>query len=134
MSGRPLQGSIRWLFGVVAVVAVVLGLGRALFLAVRGAREAAIQSNCRGRYCQLAVALHNYHDVYGSLPPAVVVDAHGKPMHSWRVLLLPFLEASDVYNRYDFNEPWDSPKNSRLANFMPMSYRCPRDRRLGAPP
>lgn len=76
----------------------------------------------------LALALHNYHDAYGSFPPAYIADANGKPMHSWRVLILPFLEQQIVYNDYRFEEPWDSPHNLKLVDqIYNYLYHCPSD-------
>jgi hypothetical protein len=92
---------------------------------VDAARQAARHSACRGRCKFLVVALHNYHDHYGTLPPAYIADANGKPMHSWRVLLLPMLEESALHARYDFSQPWNSPKNIALAGEMPRAYCCP---------
>jgi hypothetical protein len=57
-----------------------------------GAHEAARRVQCSNHLRQIGLALHNYHDFYGSLPPAFVADSHGKPIHSWRVLILPFME------------------------------------------
>ena len=48
-------------------------------------------------------------------------------MHSWRVLLLPFLDHSDVYQKYSFNEPWDGPNNRKLSKEVGGLYRCPAD-------
>jgi hypothetical protein len=79
---------------------------------------------CKINLKQIAMSLHNYHDVYGSFPPAYVADAAGKPMHSWRVLILPFTEETALYARYNFNEPWDGPNNILLANEMPDIFRC----------
>jgi len=45
-------------------------------------------------------------------------------MHSWRVLILPYLEYQDVYDQYDLSQPWDSPANSKLANRTPGEYCC----------
>src|SRR5271168_5107175 len=50
------------------------------------------RTECKNHLKQLALAMHNYHDQYGSFPPAYIADKNGRPMHSWRVLLLPFLE------------------------------------------
>ncbi len=61
------------------------------------AREAARRASCSGQLSQLALALHNYCDVYGVLPPAHVDDEHGRPMHSWRVLILPFINEDTLY-------------------------------------
>ena len=48
-------------------------------------------------------------------------------MHSWRVLLLPYMEESGLFNRYDFEERWNGPNNSRLKDQIPVVYRCPAD-------
>jgi hypothetical protein len=67
------------------------------------------------------LAVANYHQTYGCFPPAYVADRDGKPMHSWRVLILPFLEQQEHYNAYNFAEPWNGPNNrklvSRVGNF-----------------
>lgn len=73
----------------------------------------------------LSMALHNYHEVHGALPPAYVADENGKPMHSWRVLLLPFIEQQELYDRYNFDEPWDGPNNRKLWAEMPSCYAWP---------
>ena len=65
--------------------------------------------------------MHNYQQQYNCFPPAFIPDKNGKPMHSWRVLILPYLEEEDLYAQYRFNEPWDSPHNKALAAQMPGS-------------
>ncbi|MBX3412752.1 MAG: DUF1559 domain-containing protein [Pirellulales bacterium] len=110
----------------VPVLLCVAGILIALLLpAVQAARAAAQRSTCRNNLKYLGLAMHNYHETYGSFPPPYLADANGKPMHSWRVLLLPFLDAADLYARYDFNEPWDGPHNQQLAAEMPEVFRCP---------
>ena len=69
----------------------------------------------------------SYHDVNGTFPPAYLADANGRPMHSWRVLILPYIEQQALYARYNFDEPWDGPNNSQLAALLPPPYRCPSD-------
>lgn len=87
----------------------------------------------RGRYAyQMRVighALQTYHEWYGCFPPAYIADENGRPMHSWRVLILPFLEEPGLYNSYDFSEPWDGPSNRRLALTRPTPdiYCCTTD-------
>ncbi|MEX0713888.1 MAG: DUF1559 domain-containing protein [Pirellulales bacterium] len=98
-----------------------------LLPAVQAAREAARRSQCSANLKWIGEAIYNYHDHYGSLPPAFIADENGRPMHSWRVLLLPYLEQKSLYDQYDFNEPWDGPNNSRLAASMPAIYTCPSD-------
>jgi hypothetical protein len=88
-------------------------------------RESARRAVCLSNMKQLALALHNYHDVYGCFPPAYIADSNGKPMHSWRVLILPYLEEQALYKAYDFTEPWDGPNNRKLAQNKPPVYGCP---------
>ncbi len=87
--------------------------------------EVAWRSECSNNLKQIAIALHNYHDANGGFPPAYVRDKSGKPMHSWRVLILPFIEEQSLYDAYDFDEPWDGPNNRKLASQVPYTYACP---------
>lgn len=79
----------------------------------------------RNNLKQIGLALHNFHDTYKSLPPAVVYGPDGKPWHSWRVFLLPYLEAAPVYDRYRFDEPWNGPNNRKLLAEIPPMYQDP---------
>ncbi len=125
----PRKRSNTWVFLVLALGAFCLcggGLLVALLLpAAQSAREAARRMACTNNLKQIGLAMHNYHSVYGAFPAAYVTDAAGKPMHSWRVALLPFLEQDMLYSQYNFNEPWDSPENLMVARQMPDVYRCP---------
>ncbi len=105
-----------------AFIAIVGILAALVLPAIHAAREAARRMQCCPK--QLTLAFHNYHDTYGSLPPAYTVDENGSPLHSWRVLLLPFMEQHDLYEKIRLDEPWDSPYNSRFHNSMPY-YCCP---------
>jgi hypothetical protein len=69
--------------------------------------------------------MHNYQDTHGRLPPAVVYGKYGKPLHSWRVLLLPFINEEDLYKQFKLDEPWDSPHNVKLLPRMPAAYAPP---------
>jgi prepilin-type processing-associated H-X9-DG protein len=66
-----------------------------------------------------------YEADHGTLPPAFVANKDGKRMHSWRVLILPYLEQQSLYDQYKMDEPWDGPNNSLLASQMPKIYACP---------
>jgi hypothetical protein len=68
------------------------------------------------------LAVANYHDTYGRYPPAVTYDAGGRHAHSWRIVVLPFLEQRELFEAYSFDEPWDGPNNSRLATRMPQLF------------
>lgn len=68
------------------------------------------------------MAVANYHDAYDRYPPAVTYDAAGRPSHSWRILVLPFLEQRELFQAYSFDEPWNGPNNSKLATRMPQLF------------
>jgi prepilin-type processing-associated H-X9-DG protein len=111
--------------GTVKAVSAILMLIVLLLTAMPTARLAALRNQCMNQLKQIAIALHNFHDLNGSFPPAYMADANGKPMHSWRVLILPFTEEQALYRKYNFNEPWDGPNNSKLTAQVPAVYRCP---------
>jgi type II secretory pathway pseudopilin PulG len=93
--------------------------------------DTAAEASCRGRLGQLALALEDYRQDHGTLPPAYVADKEGNPMHSWRVLLLPYLGEEELYKQYDFSEPWNGPHNRALAEsgsaIAQKWFRCPKD-------
>ena len=91
------------------------------------ARETTHRQACSTNLRQIHAALMAYQQAEGSLPPAYVADAAGKPMHSWRVLILPYLGENTLYQQYDFSVPWDAPRNMELVRKMPSVYACPAD-------
>jgi hypothetical protein len=77
----------------------------------------------------LTLATVNYVDTNnGRLPPAVVYGPDGKPLYSWRVLLLPYLGEDNLFRRFHLDEPWDSPNNKPLLALMPKVYLDPGDK------
>ena len=128
---RTRRGDAKIVIIVVLVVVVVMacacsGILVALLLpAVQQARTAARVAQSTNHMKQIALALHNYHDEYGSFPPAYTKDANGQPLHSWRVLILPYLEQGMLYERFNLEEPWDSPANQAAAGTMPAIYSSP---------
>lgn len=108
---------------IVAIVAVLVAL---LLPAVRQTTGDHSRSICNNNLKQIGLALHNYHGVYGSFPPAVVCDESGQPAHSWRILILPFLDEQTLYDHYRFDEPWDGPNNRQLQDKNPECYACPK--------
>lgn len=113
--------------GVIAGLVLIVLLGTTAFTWVRyraitrptlTAAETQSGNNLR----LIAIALRNYQAANGTLPPAVVTDNAGRPMHSWRVLLLPYLGQQPAYSQYDFQQPWNSPHNRKvLASISPYS-------------
>ena len=82
---------------------------------------------CQNNLKQVALAMHNYHDTYRTFPPAYIADEDGKPIRSWRVLVLPIVEQMALHDQYDFNVPWDAPENQSAANAVIPGYACPSD-------
>ena len=91
------------------------GLGDAL-----GGSNVKSQNNLK----QLGLAIHAYHDANGKFP-ADITDKDGKPLLSWRVAILPFIEQQALYEQFHLDEPWDSPHNLELAKTLVPTYACP---------
>lgn len=109
--------------GLVAFVGILV-----LFGISEMSPEPSRRSQCSNNLKQIGLALHNYHDAYGSFPPAYIADDEGRPIHSWRVLLLPYLEDEALYEQYRFDEPWNGPNNIKLVKKMPTIFQCPSNR------
>jgi Protein of unknown function (DUF1559) len=83
-----------------------------------GARRAQAANNLK----QIGLALSSYREDHGRFPPAVVYSPDSRPLYSWRVLILPYLEQKALYDKFDLNEPWDSPHNHELLAQRPSVY------------
>jgi prepilin-type processing-associated H-X9-DG protein len=103
-------------------IAVVPAL---LLPAVQATRTAAQRTQSANNLKQIGLALISYHDEKGTFPPAYTVDADGKPLHSWRVLILPYLEEPGLFSQIRLDEPWDSPHNRQFHSRMPRAFMAP---------
>jgi RNA polymerase sigma factor (sigma-70 family) len=74
---------------------------------------------------QIAIALHNYHDTLKTFPAHAIYSKDGKPLLSWRVAILPFIEQDALYGAFRLDEPWDSEHNKKLLARMPETYAPP---------
>jgi hypothetical protein len=120
--------------GFAAVPAVAPVLVALLLPAVSSARGAARKMQSSNNLKQIGLALFTYHDIYGKFPVGEDPQIHykdGKPLLSWRVHLLPFLEQDPLYAQFKLDEPWDSPDNIKLSRMTIPSYTNPR---LDLPP
>jgi hypothetical protein len=116
--GRPVR--------IVAGVFWLLALVCLLLPAIKAARDNARCMLCMSNLRVIGVALQNYRACYGCYPPPCTYDAAGRPMHSWRLLITPFLATSPIYNAYHLNEAWDGPSNRKvMADHYPCIYACP---------
>jgi hypothetical protein len=90
----------------------------------------------------IAKAIEKYHKDKGHYPPPAILDKDGKPLLSWRVAILPYMDNAwinntggpgekpingpkDLYDRFKLDEPWDGPNNKKLIDKMPSLYRAP---------
>ena len=106
-------------------LAVSAVLGGMMVPAIQKVRDAADRMTSQNNLKQIGIALHSYHDVMGTLPPAVVRDKNGKALYSWRVLILPYLEQDVIYKNWKKDEPWDSPHNKPLSDVVLKVYTLP---------
>ena len=74
---------------------------------------------------QIALGLLSYESSQNAFPPAFKADKGGKPLLSWRVLILPYLEGNGLYRQFKLDEPWDSENNKKLLDKMPSIYKSP---------
>jgi hypothetical protein len=87
-------------------------------------RRAAMRSQSVNNLKQIALAMHMYVDPHKTFPPAYLAK-DGKPLLSWRVLILPYLEQQELYKQFNLDEPWDSEHNRALLKQMPKVYQNP---------
>lgn len=122
--GLAVAGMVLGTLGLFACTpAILLGL---LLPAVQKVRQAAVRLSSANNLHQIGVAMHSYHDTYGQFPTdAAIRDKNGKPLLSWRVAMLPYLEEDVLFKQFKLDEPWDSPHNSRLISQMPRVYLDP---------
>ncbi|WP_254507761.1 DUF1559 family PulG-like putative transporter [Anatilimnocola floriformis] len=117
---------------------LVIGFGIAFFAfyqavgkpALLAANQAAAKRTCANNLRKIGQAILAYQAANnGNFPPAYSVDAAGKPLHSWRVLILPYLgsEGQLLHQQINLNEPWDAPQNLSLAAQMPRLFASPLD-------
>ena len=97
-----------------------------LFLpSMQAVREADRRTYCLDNFHRITLAMLLYELENGSLPPAYTVDAGGNPLHSWRVLLLPYLGEEELYAKIHLDEPWDSQHNRGFHDTPLAIYQCP---------
>jgi hypothetical protein len=113
-----LAGSIAALIAAVLLVLLMLWAKHSTLEAMKYAQRV---RNLKAIY----VALVYYSDEHGGLPAASSTAEVAGPAHSWRVLLLPFLDRESLYSKVNLNEPWDGQANRQLLGEMPENYRSP---------
>ena len=124
-SSRRPPRRVGWWLPAVMVVGILLVLVALLLPLVRTAGPAVRRAECVNNLREIGLALHNYVDAYGALPPAHTVDADGNPLHSWRTLILPILGQSKLYEKIDLSKPWNDEANAEAYKTVVNVFQCP---------
>jgi hypothetical protein len=103
-----------------------IGMGAGMLLpAIAKAREAAQRAASMNDLHQLLISMVVYENVYGRLPARAIFSKEGKPLLSWRVQILPYIEEDALYKQFHLDEPWDSEHNKPLIAQMPTIFKSP---------
>jgi len=119
---------INWRKGVlIAVIAAALAYGflEAFLRKIPQTTERDFRAACRGNMRDIGLALLWYRDENGRFPSAQLRHPTSGQPYSWRVAILPYLDAKQLYERYHFDQPWDSEQNRLLVGWPPYQYICP---------
>lgn len=110
----------------VAFIAIMLALFSALAIPIfKSYRHSVNRQATKDHLKQISLALNSYHEQYKTFPPAFVSGPDGRMWHSWRTLLLPYLDEQELAARYRMDEPWDSPHNHELVAECPEVFQSP---------
>lgn len=115
---------------VIAIIGILVGL---LLPAVQAAREAARKIQCFNNLKQISLAMHNYETAHRSFPLGCIgcrPQSYPAPdfaylRNSWNALILPQLEQGNVYDQFDFGQPYSSEANRTAASAVLPIFLCP---------
>lgn len=117
------------------LMVLLVGLGALLWFGVEKSRERVRLTVCKQNIFYLASVATFYHEAEGRLPPAYVTDPNGKPLYSWRVLLMPYCDRQEFFKRYNLKAAWDDEANLKLAQDEGFAnlFGCPTHPEFGNP-
>lgn len=124
-NGADLAASVTLPKELIAGVSSFAAVSTALLLpAVQKVRMAAARASSQNNLKQIGLAIHNYNDAFGKMPQDIL-DKNGKPLLSWRVAILPFIEQDNIYKMFKLDEPWDSDNNKKWSDVAIKTYMSP---------
>jgi prepilin-type processing-associated H-X9-DG protein len=122
LSGQVERNTISSILAAILIVVLMV----IFWVPSRGAPDTPARSYCQVKLRQLALGLWNYQAAYLTFPPAFTVDQDGNKLHSWRTLILPFIEEESLYETIELRKPWDDPINhAARMSATPDVFRCP---------
>jgi hypothetical protein len=131
-SDGRLRGSEFAAGGILVPFAGIL-LGYLIADAAWFARDNSMRGQAASKMREIGAAFNDYDAHVGQLPPVALLDTNGRPLLSWRVLLLPYLGERELFKEFHLDETWDSPHNIALLPRMPHVFRAvqyPADERM----
>jgi prepilin-type N-terminal cleavage/methylation domain-containing protein len=96
------------------------------WVTVLPARRYAWDSASQNNLKQMAMALDMYHETHKKLPAGATFDAHGRVLHGWQTLMLPYVEQAPLYRQIELDCPWDDPHNLPAMKQVISIYLNPR--------
>jgi len=132
MSDKKSDSTLKFALKCCVVLLAIIVLAALLFPPEYVPREVSRRIQCTNNAKVIGWGLHNHVDTrhdgkFDKFPPAYSVDENGKPLHSWRVLILQYLDRDEqqLYDQIRLDEPWDSEYNRQFHDKMPSFYWCP---------
>ncbi|MDO4568849.1 MAG: DUF1559 domain-containing protein [Planctomycetia bacterium] len=119
--GENGEASMRKILGTSGVMATAISAR-----ATQNARSSAHRMQMSNNLKNIALAMLNHESSFRHFPPPYSTDEEGKPLHSWRVLLLPYLGETALYQQIRLDEPWNSEWNSQFHDKCPEVFKDPR--------
>ena len=118
---------------VIAIIGVLIGL---LLPAVQRIRETANRLKCKNNLKQIGLALHNYHDGMGRLPPGyqTAVGPNNSdlgPGWGWAAILLPYLEQGNLQQQIRLDRQIFDPANAAARTTVLPVFSCPSEVKPG---
>lgn len=114
------------LIELLVVVSIIGTLCSLILPAIRTSRPAGLRMECLNNMRNVSIALQMYRQSHGGqFPPAYTTDEDGRPLHSWRTLILPYMDDQRLFDSIDLTRPWNDPVNAAALAQIPPYYRCP---------